>query len=65
MDDTPPLGKPLHGHGHRRVTLSQVFKTRSGSQLLHCSNGEAAIAFTGQKPHRHGGGTGFKAHDQK
>jgi len=25
--DTALLGRPLHGRGHRRVTLSQVFKT--------------------------------------
>ena len=62
MDDTALLGRPLHGPGHRRVTLSQVFKTQSRSQLLRCSNGEAADAFTRQRPHRHEGGTGSEAH---
>ena len=34
MDDTAPLGKPLHGCGHRRVTLSQGFKAQRRFQLL-------------------------------
>jgi len=62
MDDTTLLGRPLHGRGHRRVTLSQVFKTQSRSQLLRSSNGEAPDAFTRRRPHRHEGGTGFEAH---
>jgi len=35
MDDATLLGKPLHGSGHRRVTLSQGFKARRRFQLLH------------------------------
>ena len=31
MDDTALLGRPLHGRGHRLVTLSQVFKTVQSS----------------------------------
>ena len=46
VDDTAPLGKPLHGRGHRRVTLSQVFKTQSRSQLSRCGDGKATDAFT-------------------
>ena len=62
MDDTALLDKPLHGRGHRRATLSQVFMTQSRSQLLRCSNGGAADAFTRQRPHRYEGGTDFEAH---
>ncbi len=62
MDDTALLDRPLHGRGHRRVTLSQVFKTQSRSHFLRCSKGGAAGAFTRQRPHRHEGGTGFEAH---
>jgi len=64
MDDTAPLGKPLHGRGHRRVTSSQVFRTQSRSQLLRCGNGKATDAFTRQSPHRYEGGTVSKEHDR-
>ena len=46
MDDTTPFSKPLHGRGHRRVTLAQVFRTQSRSQLLRCGNGKATDALT-------------------
>ena len=45
--DTALLGRPLHGRGHRRATLSQVFKTQSRSQPLRCSSGGVVVAFTG------------------
>ena len=61
-DDTALLDRPLRGRGHRSATLSQVFKTQSRSQLLRCSNGGAARAFTRQRPHRYEGGTGFEVH---
>jgi len=63
MDDTTPLGKPLHGCGHRRVTLSQVFKAQRRFQLLPCGNGEATDAFTRQRPHRYEGGVVSEKHD--
>ena len=64
MDDTAPLGKPLHGCEHRRVTLSQVFKAQRRFQLLRCDNGKATDAFTRQRPHRYEGRTVFEKHDR-
>ena len=61
-DDTALTVRPLRGRGHRSTTLSQVFKTQSRSQLSCCSNGGAAITFTGQRPHRYEGGTGSEVH---
>jgi len=46
MDDTAPLGKPLPGRGHRRVTISQVFRTQSRPRLARCGHGKATDAFT-------------------